>query len=908
MKGFFGKARASNRRSHSASDTPESQPLSYPTPLIAIGVLLLLGLFSALYVWQTHVKARATAEQQANQFGQHMADVLSRELRLMQNSTDHMATLSPVAEALQSQDTAQLADLRSLLRGSLPDAINLQLNPANQPIGQDTSFAAREMIRRSQRGQTVTPEAASTQQQWVINTVSPVIINNERLGTLLVAYDLQRLQNSLKLSDATLGQWQLLQTIDGPARELVRAGTTPASDSTILKYSLTQTGWKLTFQPSSHWVASHQPSLVFLLITLGAIMVVPVLLDRFWRSQNHRLMGDNYLLKTLICDISDGRNPQIGDYKVAIFREIAQNILNTATASKIDQYRQASTTPLASPPTPEVYYDPLDEPQAHQTTVTVEQPSSTQPLPPKDDITDASDDPFAAPLFQDNDLLELSLADHESPDTLTTPTDGMTTGEESSPVSNTEQPDTVTAPTPHPATTVPASIFRAYDIRGVVGDELTPDTVELLGRAIGTEALARGETTLIVGMDGRLSSPALRDQLVAGITGSGCDVITIGTVPTPVLYYATHELAARSGVMITGSHNPPQYNGFKIVLTGETLANDAIQGLYQRISKQALNSGEGQVTEHDVLGDYHQRILDDIIIQRPLKVVIDCGNGVAGVIAPELFEALGCEVIPLYCDVDGNFPNHHPDPGNPDNLQDIVAKIAETGADLGLAFDGDGDRVGLVTNQGRIIFPDRLLMLLAKDIVTRNPGCDVIYDVKCTRRLNSLISSYGGRPMMWKTGHSLIKAKMKETGALLAGEMSGHIFLKERWYGFDDGIYSAARLVEILSAQTLSTDEVFDSFPDSVNTPEINIQVTDENKFSLIEQFANKGQFKEGNVITIDGVRVEFPWGWGLVRASNTTPVLVLRFEADDNQHLDRIKTLFREQLKAVDNTLPVNF
>ena len=907
MKGLFGKARASNRRSHSASDTPESQPLNYPTTLIAIGTLLLLGFFSALYVWQTHVESRATAEQQANQFGQHMADVLSRELRLMQDGTDRMATLSPVAEVLQSQDTAQLADLGKLL-GSLPDATDLQLNSASQPIGQDISFAAREMIRRSQRGQTVTPEAARTQQQWVINTVSPVIVNNERLGTLLVAYNLQRLQSVLKISDATLGQWRLLQTIDGPAQELVRTGTTAAADTPIREYSLAQTGWKLTFQPSSHWIASQQPSMFFLLITLGAIIVVPVLLDRFWRSQNHRLMGDNHLLQTLISDISDGRNPQVGGYKVAMFREIAQNILNTATASKIDQYRQASATPLASPPTPEVYYDPLAEPHAHQTTVTVEQPASTQPLPPKEDMTDVSDDPLAAPLFQDNDLLELSLADHESPDTLTTPTDGMTTGEASSPISNTGQPYTVTAPTQRSATTVPASIFRAYDIRGIVGDELTPDTVERLGRAIGTEAQARGETTLIVGMDGRLSSPALRDQLVAGITGSGCDVITIGTVPTPVLYYATHELGARSGVMITGSHNPPQYNGFKIVLAGETLANEAIQGLYQRITEQALNSGEGQVTEHNILGDYHQRILDDIIIQRPLKVVIDCGNGVAGVVAPELFEALGCEVIPLYCDVDGNFPNHHPDPGNPDNLRDIVAKIAETGADLGLAFDGDGDRVGLVTNKGRIIFPDRLLMLLAKDIVTRNPGCDVIYDVKCTRRLNSLISSYGGRPMMWKTGHSLIKAKMKETGALLAGEMSGHIFLKERWYGFDDGIYSAARLVEILSAQQLSADEVFNGFPDSVNTPEINIQVTDENKFSLIEQFASKGQFKEGNVITIDGVRVEFPWGWGLVRASNTTPVLVLRFEADDSHHLDKIKTLFREQLKAVDNTLPVNF
>lgn len=456
--------------------------------------------------------------------------------------------------------------------------------------------------------------------------------------------------------------------------------------------------------------------------------------------------------------------------------------------------------------------------------------------------------------------------------------------------------------------TVPASIFRAYDIRGIVGKDLTPSTVELLGRAIGTEAQAQGETTVFVGIDGRLSSPSLRDQLVAGLAGSGCDVITIGTIPTPVLYYATHVLGIHSGVMITGSHNPPEYNGFKIMLGGTTLSTEAIQTLYQRIINQDLSEGAGQVSTQEILENYRERILNDIIIQRPLKIVIDCGNGVAGIIAPQLFEALGCEIIPLYCDLDGRFPNHHPDPSNPDNLKDLIAMIAETGADLGLAFDGDGDRVGLVTNKGRIIFPDRLLMLLAKDIVTRNPGCDVIYDVKCTRLLSSLISSYGGNPVMWKTGHSLIKTKMKETGALLAGEMSGHLFLKERWYGFDDGIYSAARLVEILSAQPASTDDVFNRFPDSVNTPEINIQVTDENKFSLVKKFVNKCQFDDAKVIAIDGARVEFSWGWGLLRASNTTPTLVLRFEADDNQHLNQIKTLFRKQLKAIDHTLLVDF
>ncbi|MBU3058870.1 phosphomannomutase/phosphoglucomutase [Pseudomonas indica] len=455
---------------------------------------------------------------------------------------------------------------------------------------------------------------------------------------------------------------------------------------------------------------------------------------------------------------------------------------------------------------------------------------------------------------------------------------------------------------------LPPSIFRAYDIRGVVGDSLTPETAYWIGRAIGSESLAKGEPNVSVGRDGRLSGPELVQQLIQGLLDCGCKVSDIGMVPTPVLYYAANILAGKSGVMLTGSHNPPDYNGFKIVVAGDTLANEQIQVLRQRIENNDLASGVGSIEQIDVLDRYFKQIRDDIAMARKLKVVVDCGNGVAGVIAPKLIEALGCEVIPLFCDVDGNFPNHHPDPGKPENLEDLIAKVKETGADLGLAFDGDGDRVGVVTNAGTIIYPDRLLMLFAKDVVSRNPGADIIFDVKCTRRLTGLISGYGGRPVMWKTGHSLIKKKMKESGALLAGEMSGHIFFKERWFGFDDGIYSAARLLEILSQDKRDVEQVFAAFPSDVSTPEINVKVTEESKFTIIDALQRDAQWGEANLTTLDGVRVDYPKGWGLVRASNTTPVLVLRFEADSDDELKRIQDVFRSQLYNVAPDLNLPF
>lgn len=458
--------------------------------------------------------------------------------------------------------------------------------------------------------------------------------------------------------------------------------------------------------------------------------------------------------------------------------------------------------------------------------------------------------------------------------------------------------------------TIPQSIFRAYDIRGVVGETLTPDIVYAIGLALGSEALARGQSTMITARDGRLSGALLMHALCEGLLDSGCNVIDIGECPTPLLYFATHTLASQSGAMLTGSHNPPDYNGIKMVIAGETLAEQDIQQLYQRIiNRDIQQKTRGTLTEYDdILTDYTHYITQQITLARPLKIVIDCGNGVAGYVAPDLFRELGCEVIELFCDVDGRFPNHHPDPSEIRNLQDLIQAVTEYKADIGLAFDGDADRLGVVTNRGEIIWPDRQLILFAQDVLKRIPGATIIYDVKCTRYLKTIIEQQGGKPLMWKTGHSLVKGKMKATGAALAGEMSGHIFFKERWFGFDDGIYTAVRLLEILAAQTQTISEIFKSIPDSVNTPELKLPLSDDRKFAFIAALQEQARFPGADITTIDGLRVDFKDGWGLVRPSNTTPYLILRFEADSEASLLKIQRLFREQLLALQPDLQLPF
>lgn len=456
-------------------------------------------------------------------------------------------------------------------------------------------------------------------------------------------------------------------------------------------------------------------------------------------------------------------------------------------------------------------------------------------------------------------------------------------------------------------TALPKEIFKAYDVRGIVGKSLTAAIVEAIGQAIGSEALARGQRTVAIGRDGRLSGPELSRALANGIVKSGANVLDVGMVATPMLYYAAYQWAGYTGVMVTGSHNPPDYNGLKMVIGGETFYGELIQALRERVERGNLAHGSGSYSERNVTEDYWHRITSDVKLARPMKIIVDCGNGVPGAYAPTLFRRMGCDVVELFCEVDGHFPNHHPDPAHLENLQDVMRALKTTDAELGLAFDGDGDRLGVVTKDCNVIFPDRQLMLFAADVLKREKGAQIIYDVKCTRNLKPWIEQHGGKATMWKTGHSLIKGKMKETGAALAGEMSGHIFFKERWYGFDDGLYAGARLLERLSKED-DPSAVLNALPNAASTPELQIKLKEGENYALIAHLQKTAQFDNPReVITIDGLRVEYSDGFGLARSSNTTPVIVLRFEADSETALKRIQEDFRRVILRAkpDATLP---
>ncbi len=504
-------------------------------------------------------------------------------------------------------------------------------------------------------------------------------------------------------------------------------------------------------------------------------------------------------------------------------------------------------------------------------------------------------------IFKPSEILpdEPAQASSEQANTEQTNTEASSVEVASSP--NTEKPDPVD---------ISPEIFRTYDIRGVVSETLSAAVVREIGRAIGSEAYERGQQGIVVARDGRTSSPELGDALIEGLRASGRDVIDIGVVPTPVLYFATHHLETNSGVMLTGSHNGPEYNGLKIVLDGETLSGDDIVTIRDRITNNELTEGQGSLQAADISADYLRRITDDIPVALggAFRIIVDCGNGVAGQLAPQLYRAMGHDVVELYCDIDGNFPNHQPDPSQPENLQALIDIVKEEHADLGFAFDGDGDRLGIVDGEGNIIWPDRQMMLFAKDVLTRNEGATILFDVKCSRYLKAIIESSGGKPLMWKTGHSLIKSKMKEVDAPLAGEMSGHIFFKERWFGFDDALYAGARALEILANSKGTPAEVFAVLPDGISTPELRIPLAEKHHEKVMQIMKDKMAFEGGEIIDIDGLRVDFSDGWGLVRPSNTSPCLVARFEAETKEALERIQTEFRDLLQSVSKDLKLPF
>ena len=853
---------------HSASkQATAAGPLTASVTALSPGLIpAIAGLaLAAILIWL----ALATPGQQsrlAQAWGGGQAAAVNLALRQLQADTRAAAASATLVNALQSRDPVAIQSAQDSLKnrdGLLGARLNSPGLTDVDPQGAlPVSYATLDMLNKAGQDQEVAPEARKIGERWVIYSAAPVRADAAQTvsGTLLLAFDPQRLLNALPALPEDAGKVVLSQQFGtAPGQVFLQRGQ--ADGGKPLSFDTGYPGWKLEFTPGEA-LDTSPPLLLPLLAALVALAGVVLGLHLNQSALRRQIRDDARQLDQLLQELSEGKAVKPFGLSLPPLNGLAQALARVSLRS------QASPAPTAS-----------EEPGVLPSIATTS--ARLSPAASGADWTD--------PLFQDTDILDIDILD-ENQDFLRS---------EHSIVMNSQA---------SVAPKLPETIFRAYDIRGVVGDTLSAETAYWIGRAIGSESLAQNEPNVSVGRDGRLSGPELVQQLIQGLHDSGCHVSDVGLVPTPALYYAANVLAGKTGVMLTGSHNPKDYNGFKIVIAGDTLANEQIQALHERIRTNNLTWQKGSITKVDILDRYFKQIKDDIVLARKLKVVVDCGNGAAGVIAPQLIEALGCEVISLFAEVDGNFPNHHPDPGKLENLQDLIAKVNETGADLGLAFDGDGDRVGVVTNKGNVVYPDRLLMLFALDVLKRNPGADILFDVKCTRRLTPLISEHGGRPVMSKTGHSLIKKEMKKSGALLAGEMSGHIFFKERWFGFDDGIYSAARLLEILSQESVSAEDLFETFPNDISTPEINIKVTDVTKFSIIEALEKDAQWGDAKLTTIDGVRVDYPKGWGLVRASNTTPVLVLRFEAETEAELQRIKDVFHAELKKVAPDLDLPF
>lgn len=791
---------------------------------------------------------------------------------LQQRFNQHLSHVHDLVSAYAAQTTAlsgaggdQSRESERILRHALPATQEVFMfagNQVQQPLEQgfQLSFSSIDLARQAASGGDTRMDAFRRDNQWLVQVAAPVQGSDEQdpRGSLLVIFASELFNPVMAAMNRADGEVVLSQQVEGRPQAILRTGR-GLGEEHRLQRNLAINGWQVSYTPARESVELFPRTLVWGLPLLVALLVLAGLWW-FYRAQQQLLERD-------CAQLSEWARKALAGERARL--PVLSSRMLAALAESLDRLTLAADR----------------------------RANKAQARKPRDQQNTAAGEPLDAfegePLFDDSQELDIDMLDGDD-DVL-----GLAKGE-----GDTMQRSEATLL----GENVPASIFRAYDIRGVVGESLTSDTVRIIGQAIGSEARQREQNAICVGYDGRHSGPELAKALMQGIMAAGVDVIDVGRVPTPVLYFAAHHLKTGSGVMVTGSHNPPDYNGLKMVLGGETLAGEAIQQLLGRIREQRLEQGNGQQSSQDVQAAYLESIISDIAVMAPLKVVLDAGNGIAGELGPKLVEALGCEVVPLYCEVDGNFPNHHPDPGKPENLTALIETVKREKADLGIAFDGDGDRIGVVTESGKIIWPDRLLMLFARDVVSRNPGADIIYDVKCSRRLATVINEFGGRPVMWKTGHSWIKAKMKTMGALLAGEMSGHIFFKERWYGFDDGIYAAARLLEILGKEDRGADATFADFPEDFSTPEINLQVTDENKFSIIESLARDANFGDANITDIDGLRVDYPDGWGLVRASNTTPMLVLRFESETEEGLARIKTVFREQMARIQPDLEITF
>jgi phosphomannomutase/phosphoglucomutase len=830
--------------------------------LLVIMVPLLLGFTylillrdPGLQTQQLNRIASSYALQQAT----NMHRLFTRLEERVQNAAQSPLALSAIA----SKASGDINLVEKALLDFFPEVISLRFIPIGDLGTADFSGGGSglrnhiemDLVRLASEGEEPQPEAYRFEDSWLTSLASKVSHPRlaDRTAVILVTIDNEQIATQLKALEKASGRFALehvMMTAADTERVSVIAFSGSATPGPATRYAnVPGTPWRVSFTPSQELIGALSidqiPILALLvLLIVAAIASIALILRQFPKALEEQI--------NLVIAAADKKT------------SLSLDIPELVTLAK--QLRRATLRILRQG----------HAPAAEIPTAMVED-LSLQPHAQSQDM--------ANPMFQSGSILD---QDEEPLD--------LDLSEEKQ------------KPAPEPEQLLPEHIFRAYDIRGSAQTDLTDEVIGKIGQAVGSIAGEMGEQALIVACDGRLSSPRIKSSLVRAIMESGRDVIDIGVVPTPLMYFATRHLECRSGVMITGSHNPPGDNGLKIVLQQQTIASGGIQQVRDRIVTGDFTSGIGRMTREDVVPAYLEEVLHDIAIAVPLKIVVDAGNGATSEIAPRLFEELGCEVERLYCEIDGNFPNHSPDTSNEDNLADLCRAVQEHNADFGVAFDGDGDRLAVVTGKGNIIRSDVLLMLFAQDVVSRNPGADVVFDVKCSRNLSKLITRHGGRPVLWKTGHAFMKEKMRETGALLGGEFSGHMFFGERWYGFDDGMYAAARLAEILSTHGETLDDCIEEFPTSVNTPEIIIPVPDDYKFALIDKIARTADFTSGKINTMDGVRVDFSNGWGLIRASNTVAALTARFEADDQENLELIQDEFRAQIALADPEIELKF
>jgi phosphomannomutase/phosphoglucomutase len=820
---------------------------------LALAAVILSG---GLTYWLSVSEIKQAQAEQVKTLAQGLAIATSERVGILQKTVDNAAKLPDVAEALANRDTDLILFNEETLKTLIPYSLEIRLlfpdvNDIDESRTPAMGFADLEMVQET----LTAPQKPTIQGQGQhrhLAITSLVNQDNRPVGVILASLRYDFLNDLSRQLPITSGRIEIRQG----HLSLTTLGSEANKQDPDYSVAIPGTDWKVVSWTPNDTAES------FSLLVLAAILVTGLLacLAFFigYRKLVEYLQLDQSTIIKAARDFLSGKLS--GNYPIIL--EEMNPIITT-----LAQYKRA-----------------LDHEETDLDQLTL-------------DDNDLGDDFFDEGL--DTGFLDHRIEVEEAPKK-------EAFFESSAPI----QLNTNTPNIPFSKTQSIDHIFRAYDIRGIADEELTTDMAYKIGQAIGSEAKQKHIKTIVLGRDGRNSSRKLAASLQEGILSTGRNILDIGLVPTPVLYFVAHHTEGRSGVMITGSHNPPEYNGIKIVLNGETLAQDKIQLLKHRIDDNDLETGErGSVDENTRFSnEYIGIISDDIHIARPMKVVLDCGNGAAGELAPILLRTMGCEVIELFCEIDGSFPNHHPDPSKPENLQDLIAMVKHHEADVGIALDGDGDRLGIIDSAGKIIWPDRQMMLFAKDILSNMPGAEIIFDVKCSRHLTDVINKYGGRPLMWKTGHSLLKAKLKETGAVLAGEMSGHIFFNDRWFGFDDGLYAASRMIELLSTDTRPSQEVFADFPDSVNTPEITIDLPEGEHRHVIEQLFAEANFPDGNILSIDGLRVDFEDGWGLVRASNTTPSLVLRFEADNEEALARIQAQFRALLLKVKPDLKIPF